>query len=153
MKVSRAEIEGRCLDIYGLVVDGAPFRTIRQFMAEKCAWSVDDRTLRRYVKRCTDSFVHDATATKEHLRAEAHLRLNRVYTAQVQKGDLRGAVLTQAAISRLHGLDAPTRAELTGAGGAPLHAGLTDEELAAMFDQLVEDQAERLGTDAVAAGA
>jgi hypothetical protein len=146
--VSRAEVESRLQDIYGLVVDGAPFRTIRQFVSEKCAWSVDERTLRRYVKRCTDSFVKEAEMDREKLRANAALRLNRVYAMQIQRNDLRGAVITQGAIARLHGLDAPTRQELTGAGGEPLHGGLTDEELAQMTRDLVEAQAERLGTDA-----
>lgn len=148
MKVSKAELERRRLDIYGLVIDGAPFRTIRQYMAEKLPWSVDDRTLRRYVKACTEEFAKEAKRERDELKGQAHLRLERLYAMAVQKAKVRDALAVQEAINRLHGLNAPTKAEVTGADGAPLQATLTTEELAQMFDDLVESQARRLGTDA-----
>jgi hypothetical protein len=45
--------------------------------------------------------------------------------------------------ARLLGIDAPTRAELTGAEGGPIVAVSTDD-LAARFEQLVREQAARL---------
>ena len=141
---SEATIEGRCNDIFGLVVDGQSFRTIRAYVAEsgQVRWRVEDRALRRYIARCTARFAELSKVNQAAVKGQAVARLERLYAQATAKGDLRNALAVQQEIGRLHGLNAPTRAELSGPGGAPLN--LTIDDLAARFDELVREQAERL---------
>jgi len=140
---SEAELERRCSDIYGLVVDGLPFRAIRQYVAESCAWSVNEYTLRRYIKRCTKRFSEEAKVDREAVKGQAIARLERLYSRAVQKGHIRDALAVQQEISRLHGLNAADKHELAGPGGVPL-PGMTTEELAARFEELLRTQRRRL---------
>jgi hypothetical protein len=142
---AEAEIVRRCEDIYGLVVDGQPFRAIRQHVAESrfIDWTASDRTLRNYVTRCHKRIVAAAEVDMEATRGRAVERLERLYARATAGGDLRTALAVQQEIHRLHGLNAPTKAELSGPGGVPL-PGATTEELAARFDELVRTQRKRL---------
>ena len=139
---SEATIAKRVEDIFGLVVDGQPLRVIRQYAADSCGWKVDDRTLRCYMKRATGLIKARSEETCEHVREVAVQRLERLYSRCVQVGDRRTALAVQQEIARLHGLNAPSKTELTGAGGAPLIT--TADEMARRFEQLVEAQAARL---------
>ena len=139
---SEAVIAQRVEDIFGLVVDGQPLRVIRQYVSESCNWKADDRTLLRYKKRATKLIKERAEATCETVRETAVERLERLYARAIQRGDIRTALAVQQEIARLHGLNAPTKTELTGAGGAPLVS--TTEEMARRFDELVQAQADRL---------
>lgn len=139
---AEAEIARRVEDIFGLVVDGQPMRVIRQFVAESCDWDAPERTMWRYKKRATDLIVVRSAEVCETVLATAVNRLERLYGRALQRGDLRTALAVQQEIARLHGLNAPTKTELTGAGGAPLIAAEAD--MAARFDELVEAQAARL---------
>jgi hypothetical protein len=148
-RTSAAVIAQRVEDIYGLVVDGQPFRIIRQFMtgnerAPGVGWEVDDRTLRRYVARATALIVERSQQSCDNIRDKHVERLERLYARNVQRGDLKAAFAVEQEIAKLHGLNAPTRAELTGANGEPLNPPVTRAELAARFDQLVNDQAKRI---------
>ena len=125
------------------MVDGQPFRLIRQFVRETCAWDCDDWTLHRYIERCTKSFAGESDPKRRAVKGRAVLRLERLYARAAQKGDLRVALSVLEATIRLHGLNAPEKHELTGAGGEPL-GGATIEDYAARFDQLVRQQGERL---------
>lgn len=140
-KSSQAVIAQRVEDIYGLVVDGQPLRVIRAYALE-CGWTVHDATLRSYMKRATRLIKERSEATCETVRETAVARLERLYAQSVQRGDRRTALAVQQEIARLHGLNAPTKSEITGAGGAPLIT--TAEEMARRFEQLVEAQAARL---------
>jgi len=139
---SEATVTKRVEDIFGLVVDGQPLRVIRQFAADTCGWQVDDRTLRDYMRRATLLIKERSAETCEHVRETAIQRLERLYSRCVQVGDRRTALNVQQEIARLHGLNAPTKQEITGAGGAPLIT--TADEMARRFEQLVEAQAARL---------
>lgn len=139
---SEAVIAQRVEDIFGLVVDGQPLRVIRQYVSESCSWKADDRTLLRYKRRATKLIKERAEATCETVRETAVERLERLYARAIQRGDIRTALAVQQEIARLHGLNAPTKTELTGAGGAPLVS--TTEEMARRFDELVQAQADRL---------
>jgi len=143
---SDAVVAQRVEDIFGLVVDGQPLRVIRQYVSESCTWEADDRTLRRYMRRATNLITERAAETCEHARDTAVARLERLFTRCITKGDNRTALAVQQEIARLHGLNAPTRAELTGLDGQPLIPATTDE-LAARFDELVREQARRLGKE------
>ena len=100
---SEATIRRRCDDIYGLVVDGQSFRLIRQYVSEKCSWRADDRTLRRYIDRCTATFVDDSEVEHAQVKGRGHARLERLYARAAQKGDIRAALAVEEAILRLHG--------------------------------------------------
>jgi len=143
-RTSDAEIERRCDDIYGLVVDGQPFRIIRQFVSETLPWKVDDYTLRRYIARCTKRFAGECQVKQAEVKGRAIRRLERLYSRAAQKGHVRDALAVQQEINRLHGVNAPERHELTGAGGAPL---MTTEELATLFEERVWQQHKRLRKD------
>ena len=78
---SEAEILKRCDDIMGLVVDGMPFRAIRQYASEACPWHVSDITLRRYIGRCTAGFWEHSQAEITQVRGQAALRRLRTIDA------------------------------------------------------------------------
>lgn len=145
-RVSDAVVTQHVEDIFGLVVDGQPYRVIRQYVAESCTWDAPERTLRRYMAQATELIKERAAETCENARQVAVARLERLYTRAVTKNDLRTALAVQQEIARLHGLNAPTRTELTGLDGQPL-IPTTTEELAARFDELVREQARRLGKE------
>jgi hypothetical protein len=141
---SDATVAQRVEDIFGLVVDGQPLRVIRQYVTDSCNWEADDRTLRRYMRRATTLIEKRSEEACEKARSTAIMRLERLYLRAVSKSDLRTALAVQQEIGRLHGINAPTRAELTGLDGAPL-VPTTVEELAERFDELIRQQAKRLG--------
>jgi hypothetical protein len=68
-----------------------------------------------------------------------------LFVKAVAKGDLRTARLVQRDLTELLGLTAPQRLQVS-SPQLP-RSGMTNEELADLFNQLVETQAERLGTD------
>ena len=142
---SEAEILRRCADIYGLVVDGQPFRVIRQYVSETLPWGqVDDYTLRRYIARVTRSFAEGEVEKRKVAKAKAVGRLERLYARAAQKGHVRDALAVEETIIKLYGLNAAERLEITGAAGQPL---MTVEELAALFEERVWQQHKRLRKD------
>jgi hypothetical protein len=139
---SEYTIEHRVDDIFFLVVDGQSFRVIRQYVTENFAagrlnWNVDERTLRRYVKRAHTRLLEAIPDEEKVIAAARHpKRLERLYTQAMQRGDGRLALDVVKENAKYYGLNAPDKHELTGPNGSPL-AGMSAEELAAVFEERV----------------
>lgn len=141
----------RCGDIMGLVTDGQPFRLIRQYVSENHArgllnWDVDDRTLFRYIDRCTERFLATLPERdKKIIKGRHPRRLERLYARSAQQGNLRVALAVLQEQAKFYGFNPPDRHEVGGPGQTPL--GATTAELAARFKEIVEDQARHLNRE------
>jgi len=143
---SEAEILSRMEDIMGLVVDGQPFRVIRQYASEACSWHVSDITLRRYIGRCTAGFWEHSQAEIVPVRGQAALRLERLYARAAQKGDLRAALAVYDRIARLYDLNNPRKHQRVTLADFDAELVRLNEELAEA-ERAAEREARELGDE------
>lgn len=121
-RTPEAEIQRRVGDIFEVVLAGARFKLIRQYMTDSCDWTVDDRTLARYVARAREDIRVISTYDRAHRLGEAIGRLDNIYARCVSTKDLRGALSAQRELNELLGLHAPRKLEHSGPQGEPLFA-------------------------------
>ena len=135
---SKAEVEQRIDEIYGLLLTRVSHATIGRYAAGK--WHITTRQTNRYIARALKRIG-------VLLEPDPHEQLSRalgsyemIFAKQVAAGDLRGARATMRDIVELLGLAASKRSGLPDRDGGPLGldlSGLSDEELA-LLEQIHE---------------
>lgn len=143
-KATKAEIEQRTSEVAELLLNRVPRRGIQQHAAKQ-GWGGNVRSVDMIIARATERIRELARHDTELELGKAKGALEMLFAKALAKGDLRTARLVQRDLTELLGLAAPQRLQVNASVAPP--QGMSDEELAGLFDQLVESQAERLGTD------
>lgn len=135
------EIVQRVSDVYVLLLNGTPRRSILQHAAR--TWGVKTRQADEYIARASAEFDARSAVIYEREHGKALARLDDLYYRAITKGDLKLALDTQRERNKVLGLYAPTRTELTGAAGGPIKhmdvTKLSDDELRTLAGESGED--------------
>ena len=118
VKSTDAEVNGRVSTIHKLLVAGASRASIVQYGSK--TWSITDRQVDEYISRAKADLVAQADKDKDNNLAMALARMNDIYQQCYTAKNYKGAIAAQVEISKLLGLYAPTKQELTGGNGEPL---------------------------------
>ena len=118
-RITKAELENRVTQVTDLLLKGAKRGQILQYVA-KLGWDVNDRMVDNYIQKATEAIKESAVIDREWEVALAKQRYEYLYTQSVSGKDLRGALSVVQAKSKLLGLDAPTKTEITGKDGEAL---------------------------------
>ena len=129
-RATRAELEQRIEEIYGLLLSWLSHAAICRYAAGK--WHITTRQTDRYIARARRRVGELLEPDQREQLARALGAYQTIFAKQMAASDLRGARATMKEIVDLLGLAAPKRSELSGPDGAPLAfdlALLSDEEL------------------------
>ena len=118
-RITKAELENRVTQVTDLLLKGAKRAQILQF-AVKMGWNVSDSMVDKYIGQATEAIKESAVIDREWEVALAKQRYEYLYIQSVSGKDLRGALSVVQAKSKLLGLDAPTKTEITGKDGEAL---------------------------------
>ena len=142
MKSSNLEAAQRVEEVFKLRLGGAEFADIRQFASEpEQNWNVSDRQLWRYIAAADKLVKERFDARAEHLLNRHLLQRRTLFAHAMGAGDFRAALAVLQDEAKLEGLYPPTKTELTGKDGGPLHFSL--EDAVAADRELEESQRDR----------
>lgn len=137
MKSTRAEMEARVMVVYRMLIGGASRERILQHAAS--AWGMSARQADEYAARARQR-LEDAAATNYRLELGMALaRLDEMYAAASDRGDIRAMLDVQRERSKTLGLYAPARQEITGAAGGALALALHHRELPPLPEDTLND--------------
>ena len=105
-------------------------------------WNVTDRMVDNYIQKATEAIKESAAIDRDYEIALANGRYEYLYTQSISGKDHRGALSVVQAKSKLLGLDAPTRTDITSDGKHvnPYMSMPKEELLALMRKKLAEDE-------------
>lgn len=118
VKSTDAEVTKRVALVYKLLVAGASRASIQQYAAN--TWKLSERPVDEYIARAKLDLVAQTDKDKDNNLAMALARMNDIYQQCFTAKNYKGAITAQVEISKLLGLYAPTKQELTGGNGEPL---------------------------------
>lgn len=127
---TKAELEQRIDEIYGLLLTRVSYRSICRYASAK--WHVTTRQTDRYIALARERIAALLEPDQREQLATALGGYETIFAKQMASGDLRGARTTMKDIVDLLGLAAPRRSELSGPDGRPLAldlSGLSEEQL------------------------
>jgi hypothetical protein len=110
-----AAVELRAEQVATLLIQGKTKRHIVKFAQEQ-GWGVGDRSIDNYICKAKDLVKAYAEKEFEANYTLAEARLNDLYDQCYNAGDFGECRKIQEAINKLHGLDAPTKTDLTTKG-------------------------------------
>jgi hypothetical protein len=111
-RITKAELENRVTQVTDLLLKGAKRAQILQF-AGKLNWDVSDSMVDKYIGQATEAIRESAVVDRDYEVALAKERYEYLYTQSVSGKDYRGALSVIQSKSKLLGLDAPTRTDIT----------------------------------------
>jgi hypothetical protein len=147
-KATNAEIAKRVNVIFKLLISGASRADILQYAAETAKWQIEERQIDEYIARATEQIEAQAETvrTREFGRALAFLAQLKFKNMLIN--DFKAALATQREINELLGLYPVKQHALTIDWRSELRqAGIPEEGIAAVFEEMVSNIAEHLTSD------
>ena len=141
-KITKAEMENRVTQVTDLLLKGGKRGHILQYAEEKTDWNVSISMIDKYIAAATKEILESLKGERDWEIALARGRYEYLYTQSITRKDLRGALSVVQAKSKLLGLDAPTRTDITSGGKEvnPYMSMPKEELLALMRKKLAEDE-------------
>jgi hypothetical protein len=113
MKSTKAEVQGRVLEVFKLRLGGAEFADIREYAAApERSWGVSDSQLWRYIRSADALCKEHFDARAEHLLARHLLQRRQLYAHAMSAGDFRTALAVLKDEADLEALYPPGRVDL-----------------------------------------
>jgi hypothetical protein len=136
-RITKAELENRVTKVTDLLLKGAKRAQVLQF-AGKLNWKVSDSMVDKYIGQATEAIRESAVVDRDYEVALAKERYEYLYTQSVSGKDYRGALSVIQSKSKLLGLDAPTRTDITSGGKDLTQIGLNIVDYRANITEVEE---------------
>lgn len=125
-KATTAEARMRTDIVFKMLVKGASTAEILQFATEN--WDISERQGAEYIRRANVILARRSQTKHDTELGKAVERLTMLFQSALKLQDYKTCLAVQRELSTLLGLHAPTRSELTGAGGGPIKHQVTGLE-------------------------
>jgi hypothetical protein len=162
---SAAVVARRTEEILRILLDGAEWWDVREFVREKekepgSAWELppdgkplSDSQIRRYTAKATAMIAESRRASRKKLFRRHLAQRRNLYAKAVSQGDVRAALSVLRDEGELLGLYPPKKIAPTSPDGSKEYGDLTDDERAAALAALYAAVGKRSGSEAAEAQA
>jgi len=107
---TEAEIKLRVREISNMLLAGGRYADILRYAADK--WGISDRQTDNYIRKAHDNFANSSIFNTDEQLGISLIRLNDLYSKNMQLSNYAGALAAQSAIIKLLGLSAPEESKV-----------------------------------------